>query len=609
MVLVLESGNRAAAQRSRSARPKWHRLYYLLAGFDVLTVVLSLTLSHEIRGIFARSVSVNQAWGQRLADYSDLGELAQAVDAPGNDVFDTLDVEGESAKEQAALRIFDERLAVLQTDIQANATALDPEAFEDFEQDFGKLGMAMNEMTAESDLIFSYFARNQSEEAARRMATMDRKYANVHRALNELRLDVDAIQRQNFDEQEATAESLSKFEYVLAGFIPLMVSAATMYGQKMARRVEAGARERERSLEELSDAEARTRSIVDTAADSILTFDERGVIESTNASTSRMFGCDTPALLGRNISLLLPSDDGADHDGSGSNGLTDAPDRAGRRVQTEAVGRRCDGTTFPLELVVSELRLGGRPMFTAIIRDITERKRAEAERDALYQTLAERERSLKDLVRKLFLTQEEERRRVAYEVHDGLAQLAAAAQQHLEAFASRVRPRSLEARNELAQARELAQQTVREARQVIAGLRPTALDDFGLAAAIRMELQGLRGEGWDVSYAEELGSRRLPLETETALFRVAQEALRNVRKHAGTQRVRLCLEYRGHAVRLEVRDWGRGFQPVRLVGHGPGERMGIPGMQERVALLGGKCSVFSRRGAGTHVVVEVPVAV
>ena len=82
--------------------------------------------------------------------------------------------------------------------------------FEDFEQDFAQLTGAMHEMTAESDLIFSYFARNQPEEAARRMATMDRKYANVHRALNELRRDVAAIQHQNFDQQEATAESLSK---------------------------------------------------------------------------------------------------------------------------------------------------------------------------------------------------------------------------------------------------------------------------------------------------------------------------------------------------------------------------------------------------------------
>src|SRR5207245_2504141 len=105
IMTALAPGGRASVPLSRSARPKWHRLYYVLAAFDVMTVVLSLSLSHEIRGIFARSVAINQSWGQRLAEYSELGELAQAVDAPGNDVFDTLDVERESAKEQTALTI------------------------------------------------------------------------------------------------------------------------------------------------------------------------------------------------------------------------------------------------------------------------------------------------------------------------------------------------------------------------------------------------------------------------------------------------------------------------------------------------------------------------
>ena len=601
-------GVQAAVLASRSLRPKWHRLYYVLAAFDVLTVVLSLTLSHEIRGIFAHSVAVNQDWDQRLVEYADLSDLAQAVDAPGNDVFDTLDVERESAREKAAVAAFEQRLADLESDIRANAQQLEPSGLVDFERDFAALRSAMSETTAESDLIFSYFAANQPEEAGRRMATMDRKYANVLRTLNDLRADAATTELHNLDTQEATAESLSMFEYVLAGFILLMITAATLYGHNLARRAQAEARERERALAELRDAEARTRTIVGTAADGIVTFDERGLIESTNASTARMFAYEAADLLGRNIALLLPGDGRSQTIPARVDALVRLPPQPGR--QTERAGRRQDGTTFPLELVVSELRLGGRRMFTAIIRDITERKRAEQERDALYQAVAERERALKDLVRRLFLTQEEERRRVAYEVHDGLAQLTAAAQQHLEAFAARVSPRSSEARRELSLARELAQQTVREARRVIAGLRPTALDDFGLAAAIRLELESMRTEGWEVAYAEELGPQRLPLETETALFRVAQEALRNVRKHSGTRRVELSLAKREHGVRLEVRDWGRGFPQLgRNSRGGLGGRMGIRGMQERVALLGGKCSVYSRSGEGTHVVVDVPVAV
>src|SRR5206468_2103039 len=137
---------------------------------------------------------------------------------------------------------------------------------------------------------------------------------------------------------------------------------------------------------------------------------------------------------------------------------------------------------------------------------------------------------------------------------------------------------------DLERALEMARRTVGEARRVIADLRPTVLDDFGLATALRRQLDTLREEGWQVSYDEALGEGRLPPAVETALFRVAQEALANVRKHAATTRVHLGLRRQKLAVRLEVQDWGRGFRPASArAGAGPGERVGLPGMQERVA--------------------------
>src|ERR671932_437843 len=94
---------------ARAARPKWHRLYYLLAAFDLLTVVLSLVLNHQTRDVFSRSIEVNQVWSQRLADYSELGQLAAAVDAPGNDIFDSLDLGYETARFQTALQQYNAR--------------------------------------------------------------------------------------------------------------------------------------------------------------------------------------------------------------------------------------------------------------------------------------------------------------------------------------------------------------------------------------------------------------------------------------------------------------------------------------------------------------------
>src|SRR5215207_3687125 len=253
-----------------------------------------------------------------------------------------------------------------------------------------------------------------------------------------------------------------------------------------------------------------------------------------------------------------------------------------------------------------------------VLESLTTQAASALENARLYGELAEREKRLQDLVGKILVAQEEERRRVAYEVHDGLAQVAAAAHQHLQAFAQYHPPQSHEGQEELTRVSELVRQTVGEARRIIANLRPTALDDFGLKSAVRLHLDALRAEGWRINYEESLGDERLPAATETAIFRVIQEALNNVGKHAGTKRVDLSLERRpagapgeSGRIRLSARDYGRGFVPEssanRRAPAGPGEQVGMTGMRERVVLLGGDFRVASRPGEGTLIVAEVPL--
>lgn len=226
----------------------------------------------------------------------------------------------------------------------------------------------------------------------------------------------------------------------------------------------------------------------------------------------------------------------------------------------------------------------------------------------LYEEIDKHRRQLQDLLGKLVSAQEEERRRVAYEIHDGLAQLAAAAFQHLQNFAANNPLRSARGQGDLDQALGLLQQTVEEARMVVADLRPTVLDDFGLATALRLQIERLEYEGIHASYGENLGGKRLPEVVETTLFRVAQEALTNVRKHAQTNRVDISLKHRGFAVYLEVRDWGRGFGPHGVAdAASAGEKVGLSSMRERVTLLGGHFEIHSEPGAGTVVAAEVPL--
>lgn len=223
----------------------------------------------------------------------------------------------------------------------------------------------------------------------------------------------------------------------------------------------------------------------------------------------------------------------------------------------------------------------------------------------LYSDLAERERRLEELVGKLITAQEEERRRVAYEIHDGLAQTALAASQMLQTFLEGHPPGSPVEEGSLDRAMEMVRLTGREARRVIAGLRPTVLDDFGLAQALRLHVETLRRDGLTVEYRESLGGRRLPPHVETALYRVAQEALNNALKHAPGSTARLTLYFSEEgSVRMEVADDGAGFDPASIRnGGGAGERVGISSMRESVALLGGTFEIKSR--PGTTVKVEV----
>jgi PAS domain S-box-containing protein len=335
-----------------------------------------------------------------------------------------------------------------------------------------------------------------------------------------------------------------------------------------------------RSEQALRESEARVHSVFDEApiGMALVGLDDR--LLQVNHAFARMVGCTKQELLGRPLETLThPVDMGKDDLLAEQvlNGESDSY-KLEKRCLTKT------GEVLWAEFTTTVIRdQAGQALYRLVmIEDILDRKRA---------TLLE-----------------QEQRHVVFELHDELAQLATAAHQHLQAVAARYRPRSPRARWDLEQAVTLTQLAAKEVRRLIAGMQPTALDSMGLAAALRLHVENLRADGWVITYAVALSAARLPPAIETALFRIAMEALTNVRKHARTTHAHLALQRRGSAVCLEVRDWGCGFDPSTApTVTAAGEHIGLRGMQERVELIGGHFEVRSRPGAGTIVAVAVPV--
>jgi signal transduction histidine kinase len=248
----------------------------------------------------------------------------------------------------------------------------------------------------------------------------------------------------------------------------------------------------------------------------------------------------------------------------------------------------------------------------------TMRRRLRAANEVVEKTnrelesrVADRTARLDQVLRQTISAQEEERRRLARELHDETAQdlaaLAIALDRARDALTTN--DASPEARERIHESREIAERLLEETRRLILGLRPSVLDDLGLLPAIRWLVEtGLADQDIETSITADQVSTRLPGHVEVTLFRVVQEAVTNVARHAHAKHVSIEFSVAGSLARVRAIDDGRGFDvhhATRSNGGRPG--VGLVGMEERVRLLGGKMEIISQEGGGTQVVAEVPI--
>jgi PAS domain S-box-containing protein len=271
----------------------------------------------------------------------------------------------------------------------------------------------------------------------------------------------------------------------------------------------------------------------------------------------------------------------------------------------EVWNKRKTGEVFPEELSIQALRGpdGQIRRFISIFSDITQRKRNEDELAQQRLRLEESEARLRELAEFLQTVREEERTRIARELHDELGQALTALRIDLRWLSGKSGSLGQPAAERVAAALGVVEQSILSLRRISEDLRPAMLDSLGLAAAVEHHLTKFSERTGVVG---ELRMNREEFELDdrvaTTVFRVVQEALTNVARHAGASQVTVAIEETDHAIGLIVHDNGRGFAAASS-----GKTFGLLGMRERIAMLGGQLEIDSQPDRGTRIVARIPL--
>ncbi|WP_175726116.1 PAS domain-containing sensor histidine kinase [Burkholderia ambifaria] len=350
--------------------------------------------------------------------------------------------------------------------------------------------------------------------------------------------------------------------------------------------------------------EARMMGIIRSSMEAIITIDEKQTVVIFNPMAEQVFGVSAMEAIGAPLSRFIPERFRAAHakhvDQFGVTGVSER--QMGR--QRVLFGLRGNGEEFPIEASISQIRDASGKLYTVMLRDITERQRAE---NALKQSREE----LRELSANLQNVREEEKTRIARELHDDLGQQLTALKMDLSVIEQQLRAPGRAQPNDdvlshLQGMRRLIDATVASVRRIAADLRPVMLDDLGLVPAIEWLANDFTNRyGIDVERHIETGGLTFTSAGATTLFRIVQEALTNVARHADATRVALRLDIEEGFCVLRVADNGRGAAPGGSAHED--KSFGLIGIRERAHMLGGNVTIDTALARGFSITVAFPL--
>jgi len=338
------------------------------------------------------------------------------------------------------------------------------------------------------------------------------------------------------------------------------------------------------------------RGLLDSAPDAMVIVDTSGTIQVVNAQTERLFGYARAELRDQSVDLLLPDRFRTAHVRHRVAYLS-KPQARPMGADLELYGRRKDGTEFPVDISLSPMEAESGTLVIAAIRDVTERFEAKKKLDDSFEVV-QRQR----LFARLIAAQEEERLRIASDIHDDTIQAMTATSLRMQQLRRHLTdPGQIELLSKLEDA---VRESITRLRRLMFDLRPASLDRSGLAAALRELLERLQEETHLTFTLENHLNSEPSGGIRTALYRIAQEALVNVKKHAAASTVSVELRSVGAGCRVRIQDDGKGFD-VELTDSKPGH-LGLVSMRERAQIAGGWWLVRCPSEGGTVVEFWLP---